>query len=110
MLTYKCKYCGKKGTKGELRGHGCTKGQMRWAFVEEDNSNFLASLILLDLVSHDLATPEVEISNPPPSLDPGGGEFGGGGASSDYDTSSSVSESSFDSGGDSGGCDCGGGD
>jgi hypothetical protein len=99
---YKCKYCGKKGTKEQLRNHFCPSVGHRYM---DDDDDFLKTLILLDLVSesfYESPTP----SEPEHSIEPGGGEFSGGGASGDY--SEPAAESEPDS--DSGGGDCGGGD
>lgn len=92
MEQYKCKNCGKVGTKEDLRRHPCIEGRV----VEHDDHTLLNTLLLLHVIG--VFDPPVEAPSyeSPPSIDPGGGEFSGGGASSSYDSGSSGS--------------CGGGD
>lgn len=87
MEKFKCKECGKIGTKEELKRHICNDGIERH-FHDEDY--FLESMILLGIISL-MGNDEIPSAIESPTIESGGGDFSGAGASSDFGDSGSSS-------------------
>jgi len=77
MPRFKCKRCGKVGTREELRMHKCPRREEE----KKEKDDGLLDLALISLVmdsSNTIGTPD------PEPFSGGGGEFSGGGASGEY--------------------------